>query len=294
MAEIVLRNVLNRLPRRFRNRLRGLVYDARVRVARRFHAYDGADLLACIRDLGVREGDAVMLHSGSRRECAFRGDIAALTDVFLQAVGPSGHLLMPSLPYRSSALDYLKRTRRFDVRKTPSHMGLITEFFRRREGVVRSLHPTHPILVRGPRADRFVAGHASCVRPCGPGSPFDALTREHGKVMFFDVSFTAFTYFHYLEDLVHERAGVKLYTDELFEVPVVDADGVEGIVRTHAFSREVLACRRFPVLEQELRSHGIIRTRRVGNSTLEIVDLDEVVAHVESMTNAGRYFYDRS
>jgi aminoglycoside 3-N-acetyltransferase len=270
------------------------VYDARIRWARRFHAYDDARLLATIRDLGVREGDALMVHSSWPRECGFRGDIGRLTEVFLEAVGSSGHLLMPSLPYRTSALAYLQRVDRFDVRKTQSRMGLVTEFFRRRDGVVRSLHPTHPILVFGPRADEFVAGHERCVHACGPGSPFDALTHEHGKVMFFDVSFAAFTYFHYLEHRVHERAGVKLYTDEVFVVPVVDAHGNESVVRTHAFSKEALRTRRFAWFEQQLRKRDIIRTKRVGNSTLEAVDLDDVVACVEAMASEGRFFYDRT
>ena len=66
--------------------------------------------------------------------------------VFLDVLGPTGNLLMVSLPYRSSSLQYLSTLKCFDVRKTPSMMGLVSAYFRRRAGVLRSLHPTHPVL----------------------------------------------------------------------------------------------------------------------------------------------------
>lgn len=107
---------------------------------RRFRAFGDAELLQALRDLGIRAGDSLMLHSGFGGPHGYRGTIEQLTDVFLAAVGPSGHLLMVSLPYRSSSLQYLQQGRRFDVRRTPSMMGLVSESFRRRVDVLeRSL-----------------------------------------------------------------------------------------------------------------------------------------------------------
>ena len=86
-----------------------------------------------------------------------------------------------------ASLDWLESGRRFDVRRTPSMMGMVSESFRRREGVQRSLHPTHPVLVHGPEAARFIAAHPDCLHPCGPGTPFDELQKADGLVVFLNV-----------------------------------------------------------------------------------------------------------
>lgn len=235
-----------------------------------------------------------MLHSAFGAQYGFLGSPDELADVLLATVGPAGHVLMVSLPYRSSSLAYLQRGRQFDVRKTPSMMGLVSEFFRRRPGVVRSLHPTHPILVFGPKADWFVADHPNCVHPCGPNTPFDRVLQANGKALFFNVPLDTFTFFHYLEHIVAPFLPFPVYTDELFEVPVIDADGNKRTVRTHVYAENTIRRRRFPILEEALRSRGHVRSARVGASELLAVDVRDAVETVLAMHRAGRYFYDMS
>jgi aminoglycoside 3-N-acetyltransferase len=276
-----------------------LAVKAWARAARRaavriFRSYDADQLLRAIRSLGIEAGDAVMLHSAFEPHHGFRGSTDALIDVFLEAVGPTGHLLMPSLPYRSSSLAYLKSGRRFDVRRTTSMMGMVSEMFRRRPGVLRSVHPTHPILVSGPLASRFVAAHSHCRYPCGPGSPFDELALAQGKVLFFNAEFATITFFHWLEHMVHDRLPFALYTDEPFNVPVIDADGTERIVTTYVFADEAIRRRRFERFERAMRDRGAIRSRRVGNSLLQALELKEAIACTQDMLRTGRIFYELS
>ena len=57
----------------------------------------------------------------------------------------------------------------FDVRETKPCVGLLPDLFRRREGVVRTLHPTHSLCVYGPRAQAFAEGQERFDTPCAPG-----------------------------------------------------------------------------------------------------------------------------
>jgi aminoglycoside 3-N-acetyltransferase len=280
------------VPRKLRLAAKAWVYAARRAVVRAFRRYDGGELLAAIRSLGVMPGDAVMLHSAFEPHHGFRGTVHALIDVFVEAVGPSGHLLMVSLPYRSSSLAYLQSGRRFDVRRTPSMMGMVSEMFRRRPGVLRSLHPTHPVLVAGPQAERFVAAHPLCRYPCGPGTPFDELARADGKVLFFNAAFDTITFFHWLEHMVHEHLPFALYTDTPFDVTVIDADGHGRTVTTYVFAESAIRRRRFERFEQAMRERGAIRACRVGNSHLLAVDLKDAIACTQGMLQAGRLFYE--
>lgn len=287
-------SLLSRLPRGLKDRLRAVYSHGRLRLVRAFLSYGQAELAACLREVGVRPGDSVMLHSAFSPHFGFTGSIEDLTRVFLDAVAPDGHLFMVSLPYRTSSLEYLGRLKQFDVRRTPSMMGLVSEYFRRRPDVVRSLHPTHPILVHGPDAEAIVAAHAACLHPCGPDTPFDRLLALDGMVVFFNVEFAVFTFFHYLEHRVSADLPFRLYTDEPSVVPVVDRYGNRGTVTTYVYSREAIRRRRFPVLEAELRRRGAIRSRRIGNGMVEAIRVRDAIECVDEMRRQGRYFYDLS
>lgn len=265
--------------------------DLRAGLVKRFLSYDAAQLRAALRRLGVRDGDALMLHSAFASHHGFDGTIEQLTDVFIEALGPRGHLLMVSLPYRSSTLEYLQRLRVFDVRRAPSMMGLVSEYFRRRPDVLRSLHPTHPVLVHGPDAAWYVDGHERSLYPCGPGTPFEKLAERDGIVAFFNVPFATFTFFHHLEYLVSAHLPFALYTDEVFEVPVLDRHGEPGVVKTRAFTREAIGRRRFEVLEQALRARGVIATVKVGNTRMEAIRVRDAIACTHEMRARGELFY---
>jgi len=200
--------------------------------------------------MGVKSGDALMVHSGFSRATGFTrtrgfiGSPADFIDVLMEIVGPEGHLLMVSMPYMSSTFDYLKKGAIFDVRKTISQMGIVSESFRRRSGVLRSQHPTHPVLAIGSRAGWLVDGHERCLYPCGLETPFDKLLQLGGKVLFFDVSFFTFTFFHHLEERIKDRIGFPLFFPELFEVPFIDRQGNRKVMRTYVYTLEANRRRR--------------------------------------------------
>lgn len=259
-----------------------------------FHSYSPAELLQALRRVGIAPGDSLMLHSAFSSAHGFRGTIPELIDTFIEAVGPQGHLMMVSLPYRSASLDWLQSGRTFDVRRTPSMMGMVSEMFRRREGVLRSLHPTHPILVHGPRAAEIIAAHPDCLYPCGPDTPFDELLKLDGRSVFFNVPIDMFTFFHYLEHHVSPGLPFSLYTDTAFDAPVIDAEGRTRTVRTYAFARDAIRRRRPERLYDELRARGMVAQTRVGASQLLAVRVRDALRCTDDLQREGRLFYDLS
>ena len=235
-----------------------------------------------------------MLHSGFGRDTGFTGKVDAFTDAILDALGDDGTLVMPSLPYRGAAIDYLSGLELFDVRKTPSMMGLVSEFFRRRDNVLRSVNPMHPVCAVGRDAEWLVAGHENAVYSCGPDTPWSRLLDVDAKVVFFDTGFASFTFFHHIEHVVSPELPFALYAESPFDVPVSDREGNRRIVRTHAFSREAIGRRRFAVFEEELRQLGLIKGRRLGNTTLLLTSVRDAIGHAERMIENGRYFHDIS
>ena len=277
-----------------KNRIRSIHRRCRQFAVDSLFSYSSEDLVAVLHDLGLRHGDSVLLHSAFEDHFGFRGSPEDIVEAFVKAIGKDGNLLMASMPYGTSSLEYLSKLKRFDVRKTPSAMGLVSEFFRRRTEVVRSASPLHPILILGPKAAWFAEGHERCEYSCGAGSVFDKLLRVGGKVAFFNVSFAYFTFFHYLEHRVGPHLNFNIYHDPAFQVDVVDATGSLIKVPVYAFSQEVHRRRRFAALERWLSERKLIHRVRIGASYVLLVDLKQVVEVVDEMTAHGDFFYDLS
>src|SRR3982750_4916607 len=124
----------------------------RARVARlpRLSELDFKEILS--NDLNLREGDTVFLHSSVDQlnlDFPFYRILSLLRDV----VGASGTLVFPTYPnHIISSYEYLSQGAVFDVRRTPSYIGLLTEFARRNPGAIRSLHPSKSVCAIGPNA----------------------------------------------------------------------------------------------------------------------------------------------
>jgi len=270
--------------------LKSKVNAARQRLVRTFLSYDAAALQRRLRSMGVEQTDTLLLHSNFEPTSGFTGSPLDLVNAFADVVGTRGNLLMVSIPFRGTAYDYLASNKVFNVRKTLSMMGLVTEMFRRRQGTVRSLHPTHPVLACGKDAEWLVAGHEDCQFPCGEGTPFDKFRQLNGKILFFDVGMEAITFFHYVEDLVKDRVPFPVYDERLFSVSAVDAAGNSRTIRTYAFNRHVI--RRADKLRDEMARRGKIRSARIGNSRLLLVTAADVVECQTAMVESGNAPYD--
>jgi aminoglycoside 3-N-acetyltransferase len=266
-------------------------FNIRARIINQFYSYSPPQLENKLRKMGLADGDTILAHSSFSAFNGFKGDARQIIDCILNIVGISGNVAMMSMAYTGSSYDYLKACKPFDVQKTISRMGIITESFRRREGVLRSTNALHPILAVGPRAEWLVAGHDKITHSCGAGSPFEKLLQLNSKVLFFDVSFLSLSFLHYLEDFYEGCAPVKVYRDELLESIVIDTNGEEIRVKTFVFGKEAIQSRNFSILEDELRVRNLITTEKIGNTRLMLTDVHSVVDCAREIVESGRHFY---
>src|SRR5581483_406853 len=288
----MLHRILSRLSPEQKSRLRAIDRKARQIFVRTFRSYGNADLLRSLRAIGIRRGDTLMVHSSFRATSGFTGSPNDFIDTLIEAVGAEGHLLMVSMPYLSSTYTYLQQGKVFDVRKTVSQMGIISETFRRRAGVQRSLHPTHPILAFGPRAQWIVGDHEKCLYPCGVATPFDKVYQLGGKVLFFNASFFTLTFFHYLEELIKDSLDFSLFFPNPFEVPFIDFEGHRRTMQTYVYTLEANRRRRPQVLRDEFDEQNLVRQHRLGNSRFELIATEDAVRCLDSMAARGIYFYE--
>lgn len=190
------------------------------------------DLVSIIRNLAIGSGDVVfvsvdmgnlplpkMAFEISRagfmeirdRYCAY------VLDSLLDVIGDSGTLLVPT--YCKS---YGRHGKPYHHEKTPSDVGPFSEYFRKREGVIRSLHPMTSIAGIGVNAAAILentgkSGYGVC-------SPFMRFNDYRVKFLCLGIPLPrGITYVHHLEHLYgvnhmyHKSYGYPVFKDNVLQ-----------------------------------------------------------------------------
>ncbi len=194
---------------------------------------DFAEILS--GELRLSEGDTVYVHS-SVDQLNLGFPFYRILPLLQAAVGPRGNVLFPTYPNRgrTSSYEYLAQGHVFDVRRTPSYTGLLTEFARRQRGASRSLHPTKSVCAVGPDAEELTATHHLSPYPYDRPSPYYKLVERGAKIVGLGVRTTYLSFVYVIDDALKEDAPVRVYAPRLFAARCIDADGRERVVETYA------------------------------------------------------------
>ncbi len=251
------------------------------------------DLISAIRKLGVKPGDVLMVHAGWRPDSGFRGSVQELVQAFIDSVGPDGTLCMMSMPFHGMTMDdYLKLGKVFDVRRTVSMVGLPSEIFRRRKGVMRSLHPTHSVAACGPKTSWLIENHEKCESPFGLGSPFDKMVECGGKILLYDVPFNVMTFEHYLEDRIKDKICEPLYNSTSRQAFTLDYEGRMLAVPVRVLNQAISSLRRSDLLERLLIEKNVMLFKRLRRLYLGVVLCKDSVAAVSKKSLLCSPFHD--
>jgi len=280
------------VPPSVKRRLRGQWKSLRLAVVRRACAFSSADLLREFRNLGIKAGDVMLVHSALDQFEAFTGKPTEVLTLLQEAVGKSGTLLLPTLPYTGSAVEYANRAEVFDVKKTPSKMGLLTELFRRMPGVIRSVHPTHAVAIWGEGAAEFAANHAEARTPCGVGTPYEKILGRKGKILFLGCDIASMTFFHTVEEILEPRMPFSPFTEREYVLQSRDAEGRIRETRTRLFEPAYSRKRNLRKLIPILKEQGAWKEKRIGTLHMLLLEAAEVWKACDTLAARGVYCYD--
>lgn len=136
-------------------------------------------------------------------------------------------LVMPTFFLGSSwnVRDYYENGKNiFDVNETGSGMGLMTELFRRKPDVKRSVHPSHSICASGPLADQLTRNHHLANTTFGMGTPFFEMTKHRTIILGIGTNYTVTSQVHTAEDIMKDSYPVNLYSD-IIPIKCLDRSG---------------------------------------------------------------------
>jgi aminoglycoside 3-N-acetyltransferase len=151
------------------------------------------EIIEALRGVGIRGGDSLLAHSsynafGEPIDGGPEGVARALVEV----VSAGGMAVVPVFNFGKMP---------FDVEKSASLTGAISEAFRHLPAAKRSLSPTHSFAAIGEGAEELLAGHES-VHPFGRGSPLWKLYERNAWVLLLGVDHRANSTIHLAEDVV--------------------------------------------------------------------------------------------
>jgi aminoglycoside 3-N-acetyltransferase len=159
----------------------------------------------------------------------YTGNALELVRMLIDYCGPERTLVMPAFffgdPKIGSVTETFAANPRFDLRRTPSQMGLFTEIFRRTKGVVQSRHPVYRVAAFGPLAEALTAGHELASTPAGTGTPFEFMAAHRTRVLGIGKSYHVMTQVHHVDDLLGDSyPASRTPMSERIRTPVVVVD----------------------------------------------------------------------
>lgn len=148
-----------------------------------------------IEALGIKPQDTLLIHSSMKAIGEVEGGADTVLDVFSEHLAP-GLLVLPTHTWRQINAEYNV----FDVENEPSCVGILTNLFRQRPGVIRSWHPTHSVAALGADALEFTSGEENLDSPCPREGCWGKLYDRQAKILFLGANINRNTIIHGVEE----------------------------------------------------------------------------------------------
>ncbi len=239
--------------------------------------YAKTELFKQLEQMGLKNTDTVLIHSSMKAIGEVDGGADTVLDVW-QEYFANGLLLLPTHTWANVNAENPV----YDPVNTESCVGLLTNLFRKREGVVRSLHPTHSMAAYGLHAAEYVLGEEYCNTPCTPGGCYDRLRQRNGKILLVGVGHERNTFIHSVEEVLNIPNRLA---DKPMELTVCMPDGSSRKVymRKHYNAQQPHISEDFVKLNQAFLDCGVVEEVQFGDAQCLLCDAKggfEVIRHV--------------
>lgn len=229
------------------------------------------DLVKGFSQMGLAAGDIVLVHSSYKSFGPVEGGPQTVIDALLEVLTTEGTLIMPTFNF-----DFNKGEA-WDVRSTPSKMGVLTEVARTNPESRRVFHPFYSFAILGKLKDELT--RLRYKDSYGKESIFMRLRELDAKIMVIGLSYNhSMTFMHHIEqmegvDYRFIKAFTGMVTDEhgrtyedTFTMLVRDIDrGVQTAVDP---------------MGELLDASGIVTIRRIGEAEVRLMKANDVYTFV--------------
>ncbi len=193
-----------------------------------------------LRQMGLKNGDKVLLHSSLLSLGKVEGGPNAVIDAFLDVLGKEGTLMLPIF----------------------GALGVLTEVFKARKEAVHSPCPVGTVAAIGADAEALCRDHWRAETAHGKNTPFTRLAEMGGYVCLLGVDQDRNTSLHSVEALL--ELPYLCDTSRTFTLP--DGDEVTKTWKYYPGPH-----RDFIGIDRYFRESGAMKIQRIGNSQVRLI-----------------------
>jgi aminoglycoside N3'-acetyltransferase len=246
-------------------------------------AISSENLRLTLINLGIKKGDNIMVHASWREFFNYPGKPENVINIIKELIGEEGTLLMPS---------YGKDRTFFDVNKTPSSAGVLSEVFRLQPNTLRSACTHFSVSASGKNALDLTKNHIKSEYGFDYNSPYYLLSQlANSKILYLGLGKepTQISLFHCAGYILKEELPIykKLLSNRYKSVLV--KDGVE-------FEKNMLIRQRghknnSKMFKKIFRSIKNKKQKKLSNMHFVIMDANEGLQKAIEFGRKGKYCY---
>jgi len=225
------------------------------------------ELVSKFKELGIDKGDVILVHSSYKSLGDVDGGPQTVIDSLKHILSEEGTLIVPTFNY-----DFCDG-KPYDIKKTPSKMGIISELLRNDSESKRTHDPVFSFAVFGKYRDHL--SNLKYNHSFGPDSVFAKLLKLNGKIVIIGLKYNqSVTFFHHIEEI----QGCDYRFFKKFRGKIIDYDGKEKTDEITLFVRDIERGIQNDVdkMGSILEHEGIVNKKIIGNSEVKLMRANEV------------------
>ncbi|AZP04093.1 AAC(3) family N-acetyltransferase [Jeotgalibaca ciconiae] len=239
--------------------------------------YTKHDLINQLEELGINRNGTVLVHSSFKSIGEVDGGPDTVLDSFIEYM-QDGLLVLPTHTWA-----YINEQNPvFSVEDSKTNVGILTELFRKREGVVRSWHPTHSVAALGEGAEEFVSGAEKFDTPCARGSVWGKLLDNKAQIILLGVNLTRNTYIHGIEEWVDIPGRISDTHQQLYSL-LPDGRKISVPSRRHTGASW---SEHFWKVDEVLIEEGAMYIGKFGDAEVRVCDAERLNEVLTEMLHA--------
>lgn len=273
------------------------------------------ELIEQLKNMGIKEGDTLLVHSSMKAIGDVDGGADTVLDALIEVVcgtvekssdenveksdngsndvNNAGMLVLPTHTWASMTDEHSV----FDPEKEPACVGILPNLFMKREGVVRSLHPTHSLAAYSldeKKAGKFAAGEERFDTPCNRQGCYGKLYDLDAKILLLGVGLNRNTYMHGVEEWFGIKERLTEETLSLY-IKIQSEAGKEKLLpvkmHKHFKPNNISISENYERMRQEFIEKGALVEGKIGEALCSCMSARKVADITTEVLRKNRDFF---
>ncbi len=238
-----------------------------------YKSYTTSELINHLKKMGLSKNKHIFLHSSWDQFFHYQGSPKELIEAILNEIGPEGTLAMPAFPEDRNP------TNIFNVKRTPSGAGFITEMFRRYPGVLRSINLIHSVTAIGNQAEYLTKDHHLSKTPWDEYSPYYRLKEIDALIIGLGVgkNLSIATALHCIDSLLRNK--LPFFANILNKTITYNYKDYDGNIKSHTLI---------------VRKHSILNTKNISKHMDKSQFIENKISNLDVYSIPAQYLINKT